>query len=47
MIAGSFLGLFFIPLFFVVVERVFTRRGREPAAAGGAPDSAGSESAKP
>jgi multidrug efflux pump len=47
MIAGSFLGLFFIPLFFVVVERVFTRRGREPASAEGAPDSAGSESAKP
>jgi multidrug efflux pump len=31
MIAGTLLGLFFIPLFFVVVERVFL--GRKPAAA--------------
>ncbi|AMN46364.1 multidrug transporter [Steroidobacter denitrificans] len=28
MIAGSFLGLFFIPLFFVVVERLITRERR-------------------
>jgi multidrug efflux pump len=47
MIAGSFLGLFFIPLFFVVVERVFTRRGREPAAVEGAPEPADSGSTTP
>ena len=32
MIVGTLLGIFFIPLFFVVVERVFSRR--RPAAAG-------------
>jgi len=47
MIAGSFLGLFFIPLFFVVVERVFTRRGREPAPAEGTPEPADSGSTTP
>ena len=47
MIAGSFLGLFFIPLFFVVVERVFTRTGREPAAVEGAPEPADSGSTTP
>ncbi len=31
MIVGSFLGLFFIPLFFVVVERVFTPRKKQSA----------------
>lgn len=29
MIVGAFLGVFFIPLFFVVVERLFGRHGRE------------------
>ena len=28
MIAGAFLGIFFVPLFFVVVQRLFTRRKR-------------------
>jgi multidrug efflux pump len=28
MIAGAFLGIFFVPLFFVVVRRLFTRRKR-------------------
>jgi multidrug efflux pump len=28
MIAGAFLGIFFVPLFFVVVRRLFTRRER-------------------
>lgn len=30
MVVGTFLGIFFIPLFFVVVQRVFTRHRREP-----------------
>jgi multidrug efflux pump len=41
MIVGTLLGIFFIPLFFVVVERLFVRKKpREPAAlpaAGGTP----------
>jgi len=28
MIFGTLLGVFFIPLFFVVVEKLFVRRGR-------------------
>jgi multidrug efflux pump len=32
MVAGTFLGIFFIPLFFVVVERLFVRREKAPAA---------------
>jgi multidrug efflux pump len=37
MIVGTGLGLVFIPLFFVVVERLFVLRGRSaPAADGGA-----------
>ena len=31
MIAGAFLGIFFVPLFFVVVQRVFNRGGRAHA----------------
>ena len=33
MVAGTFLGIFFIPLFFVVVERLFVRREPTPRAA--------------
>jgi len=29
MISSTFLGIFFIPLFFVVVERMFSKRERE------------------
>jgi len=36
MIVGAFLGVFFIPVFFVVVQRLFDRH--KPAAAGGSPD---------
>jgi multidrug efflux pump len=32
MIVGAFLGIFFIPLFFVVVRRIFTRRQPAPEA---------------
>jgi multidrug efflux pump len=32
MLVGSILGLFFIPLFFVVVERLFVRRKEQPVA---------------
>ena len=32
MLAGTFLGIFFIPLFFVVVQRLFHRRPDKPAA---------------
>ena len=28
MIVGAFLGIFFIPLFFVLIRRIFTRRKR-------------------
>src|SRR5690606_12613180 len=39
MIVGTFLGIFFVPLFFVVVRTVFRPRGRKArAAAGGAPN---------
>jgi multidrug efflux pump len=31
MIFGAFLGIFFIPLFFVVVQRVFGRSRKTPA----------------
>jgi hypothetical protein len=31
MIVGALLGLFFVPLFFVVVRRLFRRRGTVPA----------------
>jgi multidrug efflux pump len=31
MVAGTFLGIFFIPLFFVVVERLFVRRKPAPS----------------
>jgi multidrug efflux pump len=46
MMVGTLLGIFFVPLFFVVVQRVFGRRGvTEPAAAlqegTSAPDLAG------
>ncbi len=37
MILGTFLGLFFIPLFFVVVQRLFVRRKPAPAVAEPAP----------
>ena len=39
MIVGTALGLFFIPLFFVVIQRVFVKRGKDqtpPAAPAGA-----------
>jgi multidrug efflux pump len=41
MIVGAFLGLFFIPLFFVVVQKIFMRR--EPARAGASHRSAAAE----
>jgi len=31
MIAGAFLGLFFVPLFFVLIQRLFARRSPRPA----------------
>ena len=34
MLVGTSLGIFFVPLFFVLVERLFTRRRNAPAAAG-------------
>ena len=33
MIVGAFLGIFFIPLFFVVIQRLFVRRWRKTEAA--------------
>ncbi len=44
MVVGSFFGLFFIPLFFVVVERLFIRKASEPAAVEAAPEPTGSGS---
>jgi multidrug efflux pump len=35
MLMGTFLGIFFIPLFFVVVERLFVLRGRNGSSDGG------------
>jgi multidrug efflux pump len=43
MLVGAFLGVFFIPLFFVVVKRLFGRHGREPRqGSGNLPAEAGS-----
>jgi hypothetical protein len=28
MIAGAFLGLFYVPMFFVLIQRIFGRRAR-------------------
>ncbi len=44
MIAGTLLGIFFIPLFFVVVEKIFTRKKPAVPAAGAAPGSPGAPS---
>ncbi|HEX5789125.1 MAG TPA: efflux RND transporter permease subunit [Woeseiaceae bacterium] len=41
MVAGAFLGIFFVPLFFVLVQRLFGRRA--PAAAAHVPGGDGSE----
>ncbi|HEX7328581.1 MAG TPA: efflux RND transporter permease subunit [Casimicrobiaceae bacterium] len=41
MLFGTFLGIFFTPLFFVVVEAVFVRRSRHAAAASDGSDPAG------
>ncbi len=44
MLVGAFLGVFFIPLFFVVVRRLFGRQGRElRQGSGNLPAEAGSE----
>jgi len=41
-IAGTVLGLFFTPLFYVVIKRVFSGRARAQPAAGGTPQEAAS-----
>jgi multidrug efflux pump len=36
MVVGTFLGIFFVPLFFVVVEKVFVRKKHAPSQQGSA-----------